>query len=299
MITPNGGVFGRNPRFQNVTVENNLTVNGDFTLGDDIVVTDTLTVNGLATFNGGLISAKSAISTTNTLIGASAGAALVGGALNNVCIGTNTLSVSQTASSNTAVGSNSLWVNVSGTDNAALGTSALLFNTSTGMTAVGSGAMSSNTTGTANVAVGHQALTSNTTGANTVAVGTSAGRFFGTAAAPSTDVLTAASQSIFIGRDARPSGNSQTNQVVIGDQGRGNGSNTVTIGNSSITATHFAGTATSAVVASGDTVRIVNAKTPATAGAAGTAGDVCWDADYIYVCVAANTWKRAAIATWP
>lgn len=37
---------------------------------------------------------------------------------------------------------------------------------------------------------------------------------------------------------------------------------------------------------------------PASASATGTAGDVRYDADYIYVCTAANTWKRAAIATW-
>jgi hypothetical protein len=37
---------------------------------------------------------------------------------------------------------------------------------------------------------------------------------------------------------------------------------------------------------------------PATAGATGTAGDIRYDADYIYVCTATNTWKRAAIATW-
>ena len=37
---------------------------------------------------------------------------------------------------------------------------------------------------------------------------------------------------------------------------------------------------------------------PATSGAAGTAGDIRYDADYIYVCTAASTWKRAAIATW-
>jgi hypothetical protein len=49
MITPNGGVFGRNPKFNNVTVDGNLTVNGDIALGDDIVVTDTLTVNGITT----------------------------------------------------------------------------------------------------------------------------------------------------------------------------------------------------------------------------------------------------------
>jgi hypothetical protein len=37
---------------------------------------------------------------------------------------------------------------------------------------------------------------------------------------------------------------------------------------------------------------------PATAGATGTAGDIRYDADYIYVATATNTWKRAAIATW-
>jgi len=37
---------------------------------------------------------------------------------------------------------------------------------------------------------------------------------------------------------------------------------------------------------------------PATAGATGTAGDIRYDADYIYICTAANTWKRVAIATW-
>lgn len=37
---------------------------------------------------------------------------------------------------------------------------------------------------------------------------------------------------------------------------------------------------------------------PATAADAGTAGLVRWDADYLYVCIAANTWKRTALATW-
>jgi hypothetical protein len=40
------------------------------------------------------------------------------------------------------------------------------------------------------------------------------------------------------------------------------------------------------------------ARTPASASATGVAGEVCWDTNYIYVCVATNTWKRAAIATW-
>lgn len=38
--------------------------------------------------------------------------------------------------------------------------------------------------------------------------------------------------------------------------------------------------------------------TPSSASAAGIAGQVAWDASFIYICVATNTWKRAAIATW-
>ncbi len=41
------------------------------------------------------------------------------------------------------------------------------------------------------------------------------------------------------------------------------------------------------------------AGTPASASATGTAGDVKWDASYIYICIATDTWKRVAIATWP
>ena len=47
-----------------------------------------------------------------------------------------------------------------------------------------------------------------------------------------------------------------------------------------------------------DILRLRTAKTPASAAAAGNAGDICWDANYIYVCVSTNTWKRSAIATW-
>lgn len=43
---------------------------------------------------------------------------------------------------------------------------------------------------------------------------------------------------------------------------------------------------------------ISTTQTPASAGAAGTVGQVCWDSSYIYICTATNTWKRAAIATW-
>lgn len=45
-------------------------------------------------------------------------------------------------------------------------------------------------------------------------------------------------------------------------------------------------------------IRLKAPTVPASAAAAGTTGDISWDADFIYVCTATNTWKRVAIATW-
>lgn len=48
----------------------------------------------------------------------------------------------------------------------------------------------------------------------------------------------------------------------------------------------------------GDRFRVGTAKTPASATATGTTGEICWDASYVYVCIATDTWKRAALSTW-
>jgi len=45
-------------------------------------------------------------------------------------------------------------------------------------------------------------------------------------------------------------------------------------------------------------IRIATAKTPASATDTGVTGEICWDANYVYVCTATNTWKRTALATW-
>ena len=57
-------------------------------------------------------------------------------------------------------------------------------------------------------------------------------------------------------------------------------------------------TTASGIKVSGTNINLSTSNTPASATATGTAGDIRWDADYIYVCVAANTWKRSAISTW-
>jgi hypothetical protein len=44
--------------------------------------------------------------------------------------------------------------------------------------------------------------------------------------------------------------------------------------------------------------KIATSSAPATATSTGTAGEIRYDADYVYICVATNTWKRSALTTW-
>lgn len=92
-----------------------------------------------------------------------------------------------------------------------------------------------------NAAFGYDALGRLTTGASNTAFGSEAGRFHG-GGVYSLDVLTnhvtQASFSIFIGNQARPDNDNQTNQIVIGRQAIGNGSNTITFGNVAVLSLH-------------------------------------------------------------
>lgn len=47
-----------------------------------------------------------------------------------------------------------------------------------------------------------------------------------------------------------------------------------------------------------DTLRLRTAKTPASASDTGNQGDICWDSNFLYVCVATNTWKRSTLSSW-
>ena len=37
---------------------------------------------------------------------------------------------------------------------------------------------------------------------------------------------------------------------------------------------------------------------PVTSTSTGTAGDIRYDSNYVYICTSNNTWKRASLATW-
>lgn len=86
--------------------------------------------------------------------------------------------------------------------------------------------------------------------------------------------------------------NSNADALVIGQGGGWDGAGAV-VTMTPAGAVTFASDAT----IGGDLI-ITNSSTPASAAATGTAGTIAWDSSYIYVCTAANTWKRVAIATW-
>jgi len=82
-----------------------------------------------------------------------------------------------------------------------------------------------------NSAIGGRALTNLTTGGGNTAIGYSAGKEYG----ESVGNMTSATNSVFVGYNAYPSANAQSNEIVIGANTIGNGSNTVTLGDDNIT----------------------------------------------------------------
>jgi hypothetical protein len=139
---------------------------------------------------------------------------------------------------NTRVGSASLQNATSGGLNTAFGFSSLSTNTSGEQnTGIGGNSLNKNITGNYNTSVGSNSLIENTTGNFNTAIGSNSGRYI----QDGSSANSTGSNSIFIGFDTKALANNQTNQIVIGHNAIGNGSNTVTIGNSSITENYFTG----------------------------------------------------------
>ena len=171
----------------------------------------------------------------------------------NVATGFNSLKTNTTGSNNTATGQNSLALNTTGYDNTALGESALYPNT-TGYrnTAVGQGALKNNSTGFENSALGEGTLANNTTGKynsafgreslhnsngdNNTAIGWRAGFQTGS---NNTSVgwqagYTAGTNNTAIGSGA-DFGANLTNATAIGYQANASASNSIRLGNASVT----------------------------------------------------------------
>jgi hypothetical protein len=143
-----------------------------------------------------------------------------GSDLLSVAVGASALNANTSGISNTAIGYFTLSVNITGNNNTALGYFALRSSTQANNTAIGSTSLINLSSGSSNTALGRNS-----------------GRYI----ADASTSLTIATQSIFIGAESRPLANSQTNQIVIGYDAIGLGSNSVVLGNSSITLTALRG----------------------------------------------------------
>ena len=158
---------------------------------------------------------------------------------NNTAVGANALSSNTTGTLNTATGLSALQFNTAGNSNTANGANSLLANTTGGFnTAIGNQSLYSNTTGQANTAIGLNSLYFNSTGTYNTGIGSGAGYYIADGSTPNTT----SDFSVYLGADTKASVDNAQNETVIGYNAIGSGSNTVTIGNSSVTDNYFTGT---------------------------------------------------------
>jgi len=163
----------------------------------------------------------------------------------NVGVGFESLKTTTTGGNNTAIGHGSMKSNTSGDVNTAVGENSLVSNTQGRYnTAIGVQAQEQNTIGGQNTAIGVAAIDQNQLGNNNAVLGAFAGRHFGSNYAFMTDRTTQIDNSVLIGYDARPLVNNSTNEIVIGYNAVGKGSNTIQLGNTSITNVNTSGTIT-------------------------------------------------------
>jgi hypothetical protein len=210
-----------------------------------------------------------------------------GNKLYNVALGAFTLTTNTIGNYNLAIGASSLELNIDGTDNIALGYASLnsnssgLYNVGVGSStlfanssgsnnsAIGVGSLGNISTGNDNVGIGYRSLGGINLGrSQNTAIGSQAGYYRGSAAT----LLLGATGSIYIGYQSRASANAQTNEIVIGTQAVGLGSNTAVIGATAQTAATIYGllNATSGISAPGGTFSALTRFTSGISAAGGT-----------------------------
>jgi hypothetical protein len=147
------------------------------------------------------------------------------------------LPVATSGAYNIAIGQNSLSDNTTGAENTAVGVDSLIYNTTGwGNTAVGDNSLSGGT-GSKNAAFGAGALIDITSGFNNAATGYGAGQNITGGVSPNTT----SDNSVYDGYAVEAKADGDTNEIVIGASTTGKGSNTATIGNSSVTDNYLSG----------------------------------------------------------
>ena len=208
----------------------------------------------------------------------------LGNQMFNTAVGFNVLFKNSSGNFNTAIGSQALFTNAGGNNNTAIGNSSLYLNTGGTMNvAVGDNAMNKNTTGSGNTSLGYHAGYDLTTGRNNIFIGSNSGAKIQTG-----------SNNVIIGSNVHDLPVGTSNHVVITD---GQGHERIFIDDTGKTGVGTATPLAGLDVMSGN-VRIGAPSVPASATAPGNGGEIAWDSDYIYVCVATNSWKRSPLTTW-
>jgi hypothetical protein len=157
---------------------------------------------------------------------------------NNTALGIRALFHITTGNYNTGIGYEAGHNITTGNYNTAIGQSALFTATSASQnTAIGLNALLYATSGISNVAVGLDTLQHITTGGSNTAIGYNAGSHITGGSTPNTT----ATNGVFIGRDSKAKVDGGANEIVIGQNAVGNGSNTATFGNTATTANYFTG----------------------------------------------------------
>jgi hypothetical protein len=208
--------------------------------GPGKVVIDTLTVglgaSGVATNTAVGVNALAAVTSglETVAIGSNAGAKITNGN-QNTFVGEKSGAALTTGGQNTGLGRAALNACVSGNDNTCVGFTTGLVLTGSANSVFGSRSGTSLSTANNSTFLGAYAGANTTTGSGNVCVGISAGRF----QSNGSTALATAANSIYIGTDCRGFNNSDSNSIVIGYVGIGEGANTVVIGNSSSVQQHL------------------------------------------------------------
>lgn len=162
----------------------------------------------------------------------------------NVAIGNFALNKNQLGSDNTAIGVSSLKLNEVGSGNIAIGANALTSSYGNDNLGIGNSALVSligsyqTRIGDFNTSIGGSSLTYINNGTENTAIGFLAGSYAGSGTTP----LTLINNSTFIGSKARAkNATNDTNEIVIGYNAVGLGSNTTVIGNDATVLTAFYG----------------------------------------------------------
>ena len=225
----------------------------------------------------------------SVLIGTNAGRDIVvGSPRNGVAVGFNAGREITTSAGYVAIGASAMESAGAGNFNVAVGLLALRQTTGQRNVGIGASVFNEKTSGDFNVGIGSNALVNMATGSFNIAIGYNCAALQNDG---TTKVLNV-SNSIYIGAQVKAT-QAASNEITIGYQSEGRGTNTAVFGNDAITDSYLHGNLRA------DQFTLYQLNTPpATSSDPGDEGQILIDANSIYICTAANTWKKVDLTTF-